>query len=382
MLLTSAGIQSRVTGLVLAATLFSGFAVVNTFYTWPKLFPAAYLILLAAILLTRPAASLRDSAWGGIVAGGLAGAALLGHEGSLLAIIALAAVVLAQRRVPCRNFLLAALAVVVVLQGSWLLYQKVYDPPGDQLARLLLANQPNLYAGDPRPLPTVVISAYKAKPLLTIVANKQSNLVTPFKGGAQYLEDFYRVAASYIRGSTRSRDLAVKNLRFISFFYLVPTLGFLGIGFLLWCAALTVGRRATPGLLLAGTIWIFLVANVASWALILFGPSATVLHQGTYLTVLLAFVGAVVSIWEWSPVLATALVILQTVLFAIAYGFTGPLTTPHVAVYTPSVHLAMVAVVVASATLTLVALAAISMDLSIARGSWKLSSQRHRDQVG
>jgi hypothetical protein len=188
---------------------------------------------------------------------------------------------------------------------------------------------------------------------------------------AQYIGDSYKLATSYIRGSTSSRDSSIKGLRRTSFFYLLPAVGFLGIGFLLWCAALIVGRRSTPGLRLAGTIWVFLVANITSWALILFGPSGTVLHQGTYLTVLLAFVGTVVSIWEWSPILATGLVTLQALLVAIAYGFTGPLTTTNFMIHPPQVQPAMAVVVVASVGLTLAALAAISMDLSMMRVPWK-----------
>jgi hypothetical protein len=127
---------ARLVALVLTAIVFSGFVLVNTFFTWPKLFPAAYLALLAAVLLTPSFKRLRGSAVGGATAGGLAGATLLAHEGSGLALLAFIIVMVIQRRKPSKRFLMGAAVVLVATQGSWMVFQRVIDPPGDQLARL------------------------------------------------------------------------------------------------------------------------------------------------------------------------------------------------------------------------------------------------------
>jgi len=316
---------ARLRALTLTALLFSGFVVVNTFYTWPKLFPATYLLLLTAILLTPRFQDLRGSVTAGATTGALAGAALLGHEGSGLALLAFVVVMAIQRRRPSKNFVLGAMAVLVVTQGSWMAYQRFVDPPGDQLARLQIANQLKL-PGDPRPLLTVTIAAYQKTPVDTILNNKLSNLETPFSNVPEYVSTSARLVQTYLKGgkgSAATRLAAVHELRVLNFFNLVPSVGFLSLGFFAWIVAAYGRRRLTPVLRLAGTIWIFLAVNVVTWAFILFGPQGTIIHQGTYVTELLAFTGCVIGLWSLSRRLCAALVVLQSTMTVIVYGFNG-----------------------------------------------------------
>lgn len=325
-LLAAVRARARLAALVLTAILFSGFVLVNTFFTWPKLFSAGYLALLAAILLTPRFKTLRGSAIAGATAGALAGTALLGHEGSGLALLGFIIVMVIQRRCPSKRFLLAAAAVLVVTQGSWMVYQKVIDPPGDQLVRLQIANQVTL-PGDPRPLLTVTVAAYEKESLGTIVANKVSNLQTPFTGMSTYVVNSARLVESYFvsgkEGSTRRQE-AVAELKKLNFFYLVPSVGFLALGFLAWAADLFHRRRQTPVVSPADTIWLFLAVNLVTWALILFGPTGTFIHQGTYITELLTFTACVIGLWQLSRRLCAVLVFLQASLTAIVYVLNGP----------------------------------------------------------
>jgi hypothetical protein len=325
-LLAAIRTRARFAALVLTAILFSGFVLLNTFFTWPKLFSAAYLALLAAMLLTPSFNRFRGSAVAGATAGALAGAALLGHEGSVLALAAFIVVMVIQRKKPSRRFLLGAAAVLVLTQGSWMVYQRAIDPPGDQLARLQIANQLKL-PGDRRPLLTVIVAAYEKTPFETIVDNKLSNFQTPFTGISSYFVNSARLVESYFmngKGGLTRRQAAVGQLRKLNFFYLVPSLGFVALGFFAWAAALFRRRRPTPAMRLADTIWLFLAANIITWALILFGPAGTVLHQGTYITGLLTFTACVIGLWELSPRLCAAVVFLQASLGVIVYVLNGP----------------------------------------------------------
>lgn len=326
-LLAALRARSRLTALLLTAILFSGFAVVNTFFTWPKLFAAAYLALLAGMLLTPKFRGFRGSAVAGATAGALAGAALLGHEGSGLALGAFIVVMLLQRSIPSRRFVLGALAVLVATQGSWMAYQKFIDPPGDQLARLQIANQVVL-PGDTRPLLDVIVSQYQKASFGTIVHDKVSNLETPFTDVPSYVATSVRLLDSYFHsgsGATAQRKAAQHQLITVNFFYMVPSIGFLALGFFAWIAAvLWSRRRPTPVLQFAGTVWVYLAINLVSWALILFGPSATFIHQGTYVTELLAFTACVIGLWELSRPLCTTLVLFQAALTVIVYGLNGP----------------------------------------------------------
>ena len=320
--------RTRLAALALTAILFSGFALVNTFFTWPKLFAAAYLALLAAMLLTPNFKSLRSSALAGATAGALAGAALLGHEGSLLALLAFVIVMAVQRRWPSRRFVLGAAALLVITQGSWLVYQKVIDPPGDQLARLQIANQIVL-PGERGSLLTVIVSEYEKTPFGSVVSDKVSNLETPFDAVPTYIVNTTRLVESYFmegRAGFATRHAAVGELTSVNFFYLVPTLGFLSLGFFAWLAAAIRNRRqrSSPVFRLAGTLWLFLIVNIITWALIFFGPSATFIHQGTYATELLAFAACIIGLWELAPWLCAGFVFVQASLAVLLYGFNGP----------------------------------------------------------
>jgi hypothetical protein len=332
-LLAAVRARARLVALVLTAIVFSGFVLVNTFFTWPKLFPAAYLALLAAVLLTPSFKRWRGSAVAGATAGGLAGAALLAHEGSGLALLVFIIVMVIQRRKPSKRFLMGAAAVLVATQGSWMVFQRVVDPSGDQLARLQIANQVKL-PGDPRPLLTVIVATYGNTPFGTVVGNKVSNFETPFADIPAYIESSAHLVESYFMhgpGGTARRLAAVRDLRHQTFYYLVPSVGLVAFGFFAWAAALfSRWRRPTPVMRLANTIWLFLIANIITWALILFGPAGTVLHQGSYITGLLAFTACVIGLWVLSPRLCATLVFIQASLAVIVYGLNGPPSNvPH-----------------------------------------------------
>lgn len=326
-LLAAVRARARLVALVATAILFSGFTVVNTFYTWPKLFAGASLALLAAVLLTPSFMRLRRSGVAGATAGGLAGGALLGHEGSGLALLAFIIVMAIQRRVPSRRFVLSAVAVLVLTQGSWMVYQKAIDPPGDQLARLQIAGQSHFW-DDGRPLQTVIVAAYENTPFGTIVSDKVSNLATPFEDTATYVVQTGRLIASYFmtgKEASSTRSDAARHLIRINFYYLVPSVGFLTLGFFAWIVGAVRDRRLrpTPVVRLAGTIWLFLVVNIITWAIVLFGPSFTIIHQGTYVTELLMYTACVMGLWLLSPRLCAALVFLQASLTVILYGLNG-----------------------------------------------------------
>jgi hypothetical protein len=175
----------------------------------------------------------------------------------------------------------------------------------------------------------VIASAYDKTPLGTIVDNKVSNLETPFTNIPSYIAADTRLIESYFMSGTQAsttRAVAVNQLITINFFYLVPSVGFLSLGFFAWLVAVIRDRRrrTPPVTRLAGTIWIFLAINIVTWALILFGPSYTVIHQGSYATELFAFTACVIGLWILSPLLCALLVFLQASLAVLLYGFNGP----------------------------------------------------------
>ncbi len=59
--------------LALATTFVSGFVILNSFYTWPKLLPVAFLFILPAYLFTDRFSSVRADWRVGAAVGAAAG---------------------------------------------------------------------------------------------------------------------------------------------------------------------------------------------------------------------------------------------------------------------------------------------------------------------
>jgi len=321
-LLRAARAGRAATGLVLTVTLLSGFTIVNAFYVWPKLFPAAFIVLLAAVLLTDELASLRASPAAGVACGLAAALALLGHEGSSLALVPLVLVAAARRRLwPRASVIGLAAAVGVGLMIPWVLYQSFYDPPGTTLTKLQLAGQRTV---DPRQsVISAVVSAYGSLTPGQIAANKLSNLEEPVLDEGPELSSLGQLASNLVatggEGAHR-RDVAIFALRVASFYYLLPLLGGIAVAPVAYLLLLLLRRARGPDLKTAGRLWAWLLVNLITWALLLFGPYSTVIHQGTYATELLALTAGVISLWRLLPRLTALLVAAQSVVGLIVYA--------------------------------------------------------------
>ena len=125
--------------LAVITCLFSGFTFFNGFYTWPKLYPTAFLLIVVAYLLTSRFSRVRDRAAVGALVGTSAALAVLCHGGSMFAILGIAACMIMWRRYPQMKFCLGLAAAFIVFYAPWMLYQKLFDPPGDRLLKFHLA---------------------------------------------------------------------------------------------------------------------------------------------------------------------------------------------------------------------------------------------------
>ncbi|HEX4728765.1 MAG TPA: hypothetical protein VH298_13260, partial [Jatrophihabitans sp.] len=178
--LRAARLGNRLVALGLAAVGFSGFAIVNTFYVWPKLLPAGYLMLAATALLGETFERYRRSWVAALLLGLAVGCAMLGHPGSLFGALALA--LLAARR-PSWRLALPAGAGLLVMYLPWLLFGKYYAPPGNFLTKWQLADVYNYR--DQRSVGQAVSDAYRAAGWSGTVHNKWLNLTEPFHDSLQ-----------------------------------------------------------------------------------------------------------------------------------------------------------------------------------------------------
>jgi hypothetical protein len=309
LLLAGWGLDRRLIALTLAACLLTGFTFLNTFFVWPKLLAAAYVLAAAALLLTEKRAELQRSPFVAALAGTLVALAMLAHGGSAFALIGLGiAMALLRRAVAVKRLALMGV-VALALFAPWTLYQKYFDPPGNRLVKWHLAG---VGLVDARPFLDSWRDAYRGLTPQRIVAGKRANLaaVTAHLGE-------YGTALTRLGGA--DREAAGRELRLLGFRYFGCHLGVLLAGPLL----LLVGVRRrfrSPAWKAALAVWLCAGASLVVWCLLIFRSYEILVTQGSYAVNLLAMAGAVVAAWACAPRVAVSLVSLHVALNVVLYG--------------------------------------------------------------
>jgi hypothetical protein len=318
----------------MVAVLVGGLAIVNGFFVWPKLLPAAMLLAAAALVMTPLWADLRRSLWAAALVAALCALAMLGHGSSVFGIVPLA-LVAAYRGLPSWRWLGVAAAVGIVLMGSWSAYQKYGDPPGNRLTKWTLAGVPEI---DDRGVSEAILDAYGEAGVGGTLHDKAENFAT-MSGGT--------MAPNAIRAAFDSGDAGeiVRTFRAVGFFYLLPSLGLLLLGPIAMAVGWRRGRRNPAEWSFALTcLAVFAIGSIL-WGLLVFGngPDRTLLHISSYLLPLLGACGAIAGLRATLPRFAVYYVALAAVLSLALYA--PALDPPPGSAYLPA------AIVIAAASL-------------------------------
>lgn len=321
--LETARIDRGPTALILATVLFSGFTLFNAFFVWPKLLSATYLLIVTGYLFTD-SDFLPGSRWtSGTMVGAAAAFAMLSHGGAAFGLIGIAITLALLRRWPGWRFVVAAGAAAFILYLPWMLYQKYYDPPGDRLVKMHLAGilepHPNASFHD------LAVAQYKAAGWSGVVHNKADNFRVLLDTYPFWEHPARLLGPLFVGGSVR-RAAAVEAIRYIIFNYWIWSVDLFAVGFLLWVFCFDTRRRSSPEYRQARVLCLFTVATLVPWCLLMFGPATTVVYQGCYLTELMTFAGAIMSLWLLSRLVAIAAAAFHIIFSLAIYGF---LQTPR-----------------------------------------------------
>jgi hypothetical protein len=315
----SAGLARRKAGVALLLVVLTGFALVNSVYTWPKMLAGALTVNAISLALfhreTRsPRLLARSALWGLAAALGF-----LSHGGVAFTLLALGAFLLLPRYFPGFLSLTVAACAFLITVIPWSLYQSLYDPPGTKLLQEHLAGvtDPELMS---RPVWANLQDAYRSLAPGEVIANKWANVEVLFRVSEHPGSDHFPWPPL---GQPKPWPVDGQSLRrceFLCFFW-APALVNFG-----WLAAAALGWRR-PSVLnptLGFTAPAIALVSVALWVLLMFGPGTTVTHQGSYAAVLLLF--AALAAWlaalpGWLPY---ALLVAQGILFSITWLFTSP----------------------------------------------------------
>lgn len=286
-LLLAAGVGRVTRALTMGTVLVSGLALLNGFYVWPKLLPAAMLLAAAALVLTPLWDELRRSLWAAALFAALCGLAMMGHGASVFGVIPLLAIA-AFRGMPSWRWLGVAALVGIVVMAPWSAYQKYGDPPGNRLVKWQIGGVVDV---DDRGTTEAIVDTYGEIGLGGAIDYKAENFETMVGG-----EEMYRsLDAAFDSGKFEE---LVRSLRSIAFLHLLPSLGLLLLAPFAMALAWRRRRYDEREWRFALLCFAALGVGAVAWGLLIIGgpPARTSIHVGSYLLPLLAICATVVGL--------------------------------------------------------------------------------------
>lgn len=324
-LLLSLRVDSRAIGFCLAICLFSGFVVVNSFFVWPKLLAAAFTLGAVAALCSTQSVP-QHPFMSGVTFGSLATLAMLSHGAAVFALITFVpTVIIWRRKIPVRTVVIAAL-LATLLYLPWLLYQKLYDPPGDRLLKWHLAG---VIPVDSRSFSQAFRDSYHGLSFQHLITNKAANLDVAADHQMQYWTELAAFTDAVLHYRSESRIVhVIRNFRCLQFYYFMPTLGAFGISPFALLAGIWRRVRSRE-YKVACFLWLCTIVNIVIWSLIMFGPGTTLVHQGPYAPVLVAYCASLLAFWAVSRLLAIGVSALHIIITVLLYVPVLDMSTLH-----------------------------------------------------
>jgi hypothetical protein len=318
LLLETLAVGRKTAIVVFSFCLFSGFFILHSFFVWPKLLAAAFFIIAVVVLRFPEGGTERCDLMDTTIGCSAIGLAMLSHGGIAFSVIALAVFILARGRLPGVRVSAAGLAALFALLLPWSAYQKWYDPPGDRLLKWHLAG---VIDRDNRSFRQAFIDAYTKVPVSKIVANKIANVRTLIGPGPW--EDLRHARSS---GASQSKRL-LQWYKIGTFFFMFQMLGVLNLGFpaFLWARLFSGELKQTPMVASLERLVLLAIVSLAVWCALIYIPGSTVIHAGSYGTVMLLFTALSVSLMTVIPKLTYVLLAVQAIflfpLFAVTDAF-------------------------------------------------------------
>jgi hypothetical protein len=298
--------------VVLSFCIFSGFFLFNSLYVWPKLL-AATLAMGMVIAVFAGLRSAPQKPFAASVAGLGAGLGMVAHSGVVFTLLpTLGLMVIYYRRLTLRRIGLALILLILVIL-PWIGYQKLYEPPGNRLLKMHLAG---VHEVDERSFSEALIEQYQTLGLTNAMDYKLANVKRLFEGTYHLIEV--------------NPTLNRRQREFLFTFYV---LGVLNLGWLFM--AINSIRSLRPKLSLQEKVdkQLFLppllgLTSLGIWCLLLFGPGQTVIHHGSYATMILLFVGLGAWVMTGPKVLTWILLGTQIALFIHTWILSKPPVDP------------------------------------------------------
>ena len=311
--------------LTLSVSMFSSIAIVHSLYTWPKLLPVFFILLLVGVLFDD------DKKWlelwkVGVLVGILAALAMLCHGGSIFPLLGIGLGVLFFQRIPKPVFILATIGGCLILMLAWSYYQTHIDPPGNRLLKWHLAG---VIPVDERPFRQTLIDSYSALSVAEIWNNKWLNVLTMFGNPQDW---FFGLLRSAVGLTTIAERVFLRDMQF---FILFQALGIFSIAFIALFAPKLI--RMSPEYILGRTLLVMGAGIGLFWVLLLFGPpNYTIIHAGSLVLPVFLICGSVLVVSAWSILFAGVLAVMHFIIIIslfFSYGWCMDGVVPDLSLY-------------------------------------------------
>lgn len=305
----------RQLALVLAFTIFSGFFLFNSIYTWPKLLAAAFVIVAFVVLLPAIESRRRPTLLEVSLAAVATGLGMLSHGGVVFTVPAIALLVLQPKVFPGWRRAVVGIALLAVLLAPWSAYQKWYEPPANRLVKWHIGGVVEI---DQRSSWEAISDSYGRLSLPQIAEHKWKNAMMLVGDPNAYL----------LSGIPEEASVTESRRRY-EFFHVFVALGVLNLGWVIYLVeALSRRWRPTEQFRRVGLVLGVSLASLLFWILIMFGPGTTSIHAGSYATMLLLYAGLATLVSQLPRWVGYALLSFQIVTFTINWIVTTTFSDP------------------------------------------------------
>ncbi len=284
----------------------TGFFFLNSVFVWPKFLSAG--LVLAAMTPYLGEAITKESYRYAPVAIGLICLGMLSHTNVMFTLLPFVAIQLYKllrtkkwRRQLNLKFLVIAVVLALAFLAPWQVFKSSITT-SDRLIKYHFADVTS-YA-DTRGTVQTIIQEYQKLSFHQWLHNKQANVAALFNGNFRFEAgcrpiDLYKT----VKGCSDW-----KTLTFFSTFFALETFT---VGFL---ALVYLGIRKLWDRFDKELLWL-LGGSLLFWLLVMFHPGSTVVHQGSYLTMILLFVLLGKSLAKSSRAVLVGLTIIQLIIF-------------------------------------------------------------------
>lgn len=315
--------------IVLSFAIFSGFFLFNSVYVWPKLLAGSLVILGFTLLVRSLYQCRRPDTWEIALSAGAIALGILAHTGVIFTLPAMLLMILRPYSLPRFRQIVIGVLIMGLLLIPWSCYQKFYEPPADRLAKWHIAG---VIEPDSRSFSQALWDSYSHLSLGQIVSNKWENLKL--------------LAETSANSNDLTSILAIKQespveKRLKDFTHVFRALGVLNISWLLiLMALLPKSRKMAENLKMVKPILAVSLLSLLVWVLVSFGPATTSIHQGSYTTMILLFVGLAGVLTSHLPIwICYILLSAQILAFIVNWLITTSVSFTNYLIVTPNIFM-------------------------------------------